>query len=104
MDTHILKYPSSMPSTNRLTSGSSSTSGDGHGITLSRYLEEEPSVMERLLFTLPKEQITVQQSSSNPVSDNKAATSDDANGIELAGGDFMEELNAIVAETSRNEE
>jgi hypothetical protein len=86
-----------------LTVGSAEAIGHNCGSMLSRYLEEEPTIVERLLFARRKEDAAAQQSSCKLMNENKAARFDDASGIELAGGDLMEELNAIVARTSRKQ-
>jgi hypothetical protein len=70
---------------------------------LSRYLADEPNFVERLLFNLPKQPIAAQQASHIHFSEETAPKSEHTSGIEGLSDDLMEELNAIVMETSRQE-
>jgi len=81
---------------NPLTVGSAKASGDSYSITLSRYLEEEPNVVQRLLFDLPKQLIAAQKLSDAQDNENGV---ENAGGTELAHGDLMEKLNTIVRES-----
>jgi hypothetical protein len=70
---------------------------------LSRYLAGEPNFVERLLFNLPKQPIAAQQTSHILFSEETAPKSGHTSGIDGLSGDLMEELNAIVSETSSQE-
>jgi hypothetical protein len=59
--------------------------------------------MQRLLFDLPKQlgpNIAAQQLSCMQDNESRATISEHTSGMELAHGDLMEELNAIVRKTS----
>ena len=70
---------------------------------LSRYLADEPNVVERLLLDFPKQPNAAQHTSHILFSEEKAPTSEHTSAIRALGGDLMEELNAIVRDASRRE-
>jgi hypothetical protein len=65
-----------------------------------RYTAAEPTFVECLLFDLPKPATAAQQTSSMVFSEEVAGASEQTSGTEGCSGNLMEELNAIVSETS----
>ncbi len=86
-----------------LTTGSAEANDGNGGTMLSRYLAENPHFTERLVFDLPKQPIAVQQTNQMPVNPDKVLTVEHRSGTERHSDDLMEELSAIVRDTSHQE-